>query len=234
MNVLELFRRLSLGELSNLSIGNNGEGSIKETGKPQVVLHTNTVLKKLHSRFNIRQKELILETKPHRTEYHLHPQHAFTQIADGNPHECFIIDNDENPFIGDFVRPLEAYDNLGQQYAINDDGTHRSLYYTKPEILTVPDPLPGQVFSVTYQALHVQIEDGDETQEIEVPSVLEVALRAGIAGEVYKNMNSQEAMASAAQHMANYEAECARVEENDLLARSKTSTGTKFEMNGWI
>lgn len=234
MNVLELFRRLSLGELSNIAIGNNGAGSIKETDKAKVVLHANSTMRKLYTRFNIRQNELILETTNFRTNYPLHPQHALSQKSEDNPHDCFIMDSVENPFTGDFVRPLEAYDISGQKYAINDDGTHFSLYYTKPEVITVLNPLLGRIYSVVYQALPATLIDGDEDQEIEIPAVLETALQSGIAGEIYKNMNTQESAANAAQHLQNYEIECARVEENDLLARTYSHTGSKFEMNGWI
>lgn len=234
MNLTELYRRLSLGELSNLSIGNEGGGSITDRGKPKIVLHANTTLKKLYARFNILEKQLVLETRPHRTEYHLHPQHAFTQISDSNPHECFIIDNDERPFTGDLVRPVEAFDNSGQRYVLNEDGSYFSLYYTKPEVLTIPDPLLGQVFAVSYQALHPELLDGDDEQEISIPSVLETALTAGIAGEIYKNMNTQEASMNASLHYATYEDICGRVEQNDLLARTRSNTGFKFEQNGWI
>lgn len=233
MNVLELFRRLSLGELSNLAIGNDGAGTIKDAAKPKVVMYTNEALKRLYSRFILKERALLLELRPHIASYKLHPVHATSSIAPENTAECYIIDSADDPFTGDVVRVLEAQDNLGRDLVLNDAGNSLSLFTPQSDIVQVPVPLCGQVISLNYQAYHAKLVDGDEEQLIDIPDLLDGALTAFIAHKIFGDINTQEATMASQKHLGNYEAICLDAEEKDLLSTSRSSAGIKFQNNGW-
>lgn len=76
MKVVELFRELSFGKLSNLAISNDGSGDIIENKWPQLIQYTNSALTMLHKRFILRENDLIIEQVAHITNYHLTPKYA--------------------------------------------------------------------------------------------------------------------------------------------------------------
>ena len=60
MKLLDLFERLSFGELSNLAIGMEGAGTIRESDQRKVLAHVNDGLLQLYSRFILQTKYLFL------------------------------------------------------------------------------------------------------------------------------------------------------------------------------
>ena len=233
MTLLELFRRLSLGELSNLSIGNDGQGTISETGKPRVVMYANEGLQRLYTRFILKEKQLIVETKSHIASYNLRPAHAFSNISDANTAECYILDTEDEPFTGDIIKVLEAEDNLGREYVLNEDGNPNSLFTPQHDVLQVPYPFCGQAIGINYQAKHAELL-GEDDEQIELPSFLVGALTAYIGHKIYGDKNTQEAAYASQRHQASYEALCADAEARDLLNTTRSSISSKFQDNGWI
>ena len=67
----DLYQRLSYGELSNLSISTDGNGSIIESAQPRVVLYANEALVRLYSTFILRTNSLLITPIDHITYYHL-------------------------------------------------------------------------------------------------------------------------------------------------------------------
>lgn len=61
MNLGTFFQSLSFGELSNLSIGENGAGTIKEAEQDRVASYTNKALTLLYSRLPHNVDYVILE-----------------------------------------------------------------------------------------------------------------------------------------------------------------------------
>lgn len=51
MNVGDFFRNLSYGELSNLSMANSGDGTIRAEDQSRVIHYTNQALTRLYVRF---------------------------------------------------------------------------------------------------------------------------------------------------------------------------------------
>lgn len=235
MNVQELFRRLSLGELSNLGIGNDGAGTIKESGKPKIIMLANDGLRALYARFILREKTLILDLKPNIASYNLRPIHALSQVAEDNDAEAYIVDSVEEPFTGDLIRVLEAYDNLGQPFVLNNADDPMSLFTPQPDVLQIPNPLTGQLMAVTYQAKSIPLVDGNENQAIDLPEILESILTAFIAHKVYSQMNTPEAAVRSKYYFDIYEMGCLEIEQKNLLGSSRSSSQKlKFNANGWV
>ena len=61
MNLGTFFQSLSFGELSNLSIGENGAGTIKEAEQEKITHFTNQALTQLYSKFPHNVDYVILE-----------------------------------------------------------------------------------------------------------------------------------------------------------------------------
>lgn len=60
MNLNECLKQLSYGELSNLSWGNDGNGSIRLDKIPVIVQFINEALLRLHTRFALSKNAYLL------------------------------------------------------------------------------------------------------------------------------------------------------------------------------
>jgi len=237
MNVLELFRKLSFGEFSNIAIGNDGDGTIADGAKPRIVMHANEGLEKLYTRFILTEKSLLLTCMSHISTYHLDPVHALSQASDENPHDTYLIDSMAEPFLGDVVKVLEAWDNTQTELPINQANNPRSLHTPKFDTVQVPVPMLDQVIALNYQAYHPPLLDageGYEEQEIFLPRFLESALTAFIAHKVYADMGTEGSVGKSQLYLSRYEAACKSAEEKDLVSNTRSNSGTLFEQNGWI
>lgn len=234
MNVAELFRRLSLSELSNLALANDGDGTIKDTAKPKMILHANTALQKLYGRFMLREKTLLIQTLTYKTTYVLSPEFAMSNHQEGSATPCYIVDSAAEPFIGDVVRILDAQESTGKDLTVNNASDPLSIHTPTPNTVQIPSPLSGQAVALNYQADHTDLLDDDEEQEICLPEVLHKALTTYIGYEIYSGMTSNEAVARAEKFLMQYEMICSDVEARDLVGSSRTSNDSKFDERGFM
>lgn len=229
MDVAELFRRLSLGELSNISMGNDGAGTIKTADKPKIIMHANEALKKFFTRFVLRERTVILDTVEGISDYLIDSSNS---VSNGGE-TTYVRDSVEDPYTDDLVRILDVTTSFGQDLTINNAYDELSVFTPRPNLIQVPYPLQGSALGINYQVKATLLVDGDETQVVDVPELLEKALTSFIAGQVYSGMNSQEALMKSQEHLARYEAICQEMEEFDLLSVSRASNYNKFFANGW-
>ena len=233
MNLSELYADLSYGELSNLSMAVEGTGTIQEEARPRIIRAANDALLQLYGRFNLSEKDLLLETYEHITNYHLISRFSESGGIESEEPYLYIKDHAGDPFLDDVIKVLAVCDSLGRDLPLNDAEATESVFTPQYNILQVPRPLNGVSLGVMYQARHPKLEDGDDDQEISIPPVLEGALRAYIAYKIYGSINTQESMAMAQGHMAMYEAICTGAEEKDLVNTSISQTNSKFEKRGF-
>lgn len=235
MLVSDLFRRLSLGELSNLSIGNDGAGTIKDAAKPKLILHANDSLRALYSRFVLKEKALFIETRIGQTIYELDAANTVSAVAAGGTGDPYIIDTVLTPFLDDVVKVMSAYSSDNVPLVINQSNNPLSIYTPSPDSVQIPSDIgDGKTVALTYQAYHSDLVDDDETQVIILPQVLEPALTSHIAFQIYDNMNTGESQANADRFIGRYENICARVEHSDLMNAGLSDFATKFQKNGWV
>ena len=232
MKISELFRRLSIGELSNLALANDGNGEIIDAKKPAILLHANNGLDRLHTRFLLRPKELRIQTFLAPNIYALRPENVITQAGG------FILDDESEPFTGGVLKILEVQDVAGNSYPLNTAGDRWSLHTLLPDKLRIPFELTPQVLHVTYQAaaenLTLDPNDPADDPEFDLPEVLEPALTAFIAGEMYGAMNGKEHAAIAAGHRSRFEEICIEVEMRDMVSTSWSGKSSKFAQRGWV
>jgi hypothetical protein len=233
MNLLDLFKRLSLGELSNLSLGNDGAGTIDESNYEKLIGYTNDALLKLYTRFVLKEKDLILEQQAYITNYHLIPR--FSKAKGTNPKDVhYIQDLHCAPFEGDLIRILEVYDAFGCRRVLNDAESFGSLFTPQPHVLQVPNPVQDEPLSISYQASHKQLTVSDLEDQIEIPSYMDNLLRNYVAYKVYCDMNGQENMVKGQEYLATYESGCLDIENKDLVNGTISTTNSKFGKRGWV
>jgi hypothetical protein len=235
MLVSEFLERLSFGQLSNLSIAGEGDGTIKPAKIPAIIQHLNTALLRIYTRFTLAEKEMIVVLLEDRTSYKLHSKFAMSRQTEFPTIEPHILDAEHDKFEDDLIRVLSVKKTGGIYLPLNDDGLPGSLYTPMVDVLQVPDPWPGAPLFVTYQAKHEKLTPTGDfmNKEIDLPAVLEDAALSYVAHKVFFHMSGQEHAATAAGHLSNYESICQEVIANDLVSASEAPTNTKFELRGF-
>lgn len=231
MKVEDLFSRLSYGELSNLSIGNEGRGSIREEDIPKVTAHVNDGLLRIYSRFVLSTKQLLVEQVRHITNYHLIPK--FAESSGSDVEWPYIKDLPDEKFEGDLIRILEVKDDRGT-LPLNDTGNPHSLFTPYPQVLQVPEPRAGKPLSIEYQARHITLNNDDLEQEILIPFVLEGALQSFVAYKIFSHMNGQDNQVKSQEHLNTYDGICTDVEARDLVNATTATSHYKLEERGFV
>lgn len=227
MLVKQLFKELSLGELSNLHLAADGNGRIIEEKQDKILLYAQDGLTKLYGRFLLSEKMLILRTISGKTTYPLESRFAATEVHDDD--DATILDTEDEPYTDDLVKVL-AVSQMGNYIPLNDAEAFDSVFTPSPTILRVPGP--GGTYNLTYQANHPKLTGLDSV--IVLPEVLWPALKSFVAGKVYSHMNGQDNAMLSQGHMAEFDSICLDVIDRDLVSTSSASTNSRFAKNGWI
>ena len=230
MKLLDLFERLSFAELSNLSIGMEGAGAIRDEDQRKVLAHTNDGLLQLYSRFILKTKYLLIEEQEHITQYHLIEKFTESKNCVEYP---YIKDMAADRFTGDLIRILEVYDDCGNQFVLNDTDNCHSLFTPSPQTLQIPNPKTGVPKHILYQARHAIISENLEDTWVEIPFVLEGALQAYIAHKIFSHMNGQDNLIKSQDHYSTYERICQEVEAKDLVSTSVSNSINKLTERGF-
>lgn len=237
MKVSDLLKQLSYAELSNLSIGNEGAGTVKPEGISKIITHINDGLLRIYSRFLLSTKFLTLEQQDAVTIYHLRKKYAETENAVEFP---YIKDLGGERFNDDVIRVLEVHNAFGYEYVLNDKDNILSLFTPAPQTIQIPYPEDTKALYIQYQARHSIIPDydpGDENiwdLEIILPFSLEGALQSFVAYKIFSHMNGQEHMLKSQEHLGAYEGICADVEARDITLQTMHTSHTKLENRGFV
>jgi hypothetical protein len=232
MDLTELYRRLAVGELSNLSLAEGGV--IDEEKKAEIVLYANSGLKKLYTRFLLKEDSLFIDEQiGNRTNYPLDKKYALsnTDVSDPSPR---YINDIGRPFTNDVIKVMAVYDGHGCKLPINDPNRRNSVYTPQPALLQIPHPIPGAPLGILYQASHTELLVSTPLQVLELPEFLTGALTAFVASKVFSHMNTQESTAKAAEHLRNYESICIETLEQDLVPVASLTGEARFVKNGWV
>lgn len=233
MTLIDCLQQLSWGELSNLSWGNDGKGSIRSDKVPVIVNFINEALLRLYSKFALRKAVLFVELTENRTQYHLSSKHAYTNT--NSTEEKFIRDTEENPYKDDLIKIMEVWSNTHCKLPLNNHSEYWSVFTPSFDMLQIPHPICGVVLSVVYQARHPVLDFYScPEKEINIPISLESALKAYVAYLVYSGMNTQEAVANSQKYLAQYDAIIRDTIEQDIVSSSYSQTNIKFNERGWV
>ena len=241
MNLRTLFNELSRAELSNLSMSNDGNGTISEANIPKLVIYTNQGLLALYTRFQLAYNQLVLEMRAHITNYHIDSDYAESNQDSCVPLEDrYIKDLCREHYIDDAIKLVSIYDHSNRYRTLNDDGDYLSIFTPQPLILQIPMPQERLPIFLTYQAMHKKLKYEGLTinqilnQRVKVPYFLHDALKNYIANKVFNHMGGQENIIRSKELELNYEKICLDVEDKDLINQTSSYTHTKLEQKGFV
>jgi hypothetical protein len=234
MKVSALFHRLAAGELSNLALVNQETLTIESTQRPKIIVYLNDGLMRLHTRFLLKENDLIIEQMGFITNYLLTAKYAQSNRDPSQTYDhSFYIMDLHSKFLDDVIKILTVTDIGGMQRALNNVENVYSLYTPKPNVLQIPYPVTGSPLSVTYQASHPPILNDAPDQEIDLPDFLEGALSSYIAHKVFSHMNTQESTLKAAEHLKAFDTICLEAQDQALISTESSTSGNRFEQRGW-
>lgn len=237
MKVPDFLKTLALGELGNLYLGS--ENTIEQTKIPKVIQAINDGLVNLHTRFVLKEKQLILEMRDGQTFYHFKKRFAYSNYDKDNPPSSwnmpYILDMNKEPFEEDVIKVLTVYDQVGNKLPLNDLEQPTSVFTPQAEMMQVPNIIPVQMLAVEYQAKPkpIPFEEYEEV-DIDLPDFLFPALRYFVGSEVYSQMNTQEAIMKGQEYLVKYGTRCQEAIDMDLVNSSSSTTNTRFEKRGWV
>lgn len=236
--VRELLERLATGAISNLSLSEGvdqyGNQTIKDEQVPKVLRAANAGLVELATRFNLREKELVLRTIPGVTVYPLRKQHCMSHQG---LHPCFILD-ELKPFDGDLIKVLGVVGPDQKPRPLNDHGHPLSVFTPSPDTLQILEncaiPL---IFSVAYQAMLTPLEvkgAGVLEQVVQIPAFFQGALESYIAHKIFSGMVGAEYLTKSQEQLSLFEAACITAQSYDLTSSSQPTSHHKLEERGFI
>lgn len=237
MKLIDLFRDLSFGELSSLSMSNEGSGSIKEASQPRLIAIINTALTEMFTRTVFEEKEILVQTKDWKSIYYLRKEYA--KMDPTKDVMKYILDTPKNPFKGDLVRVLEVRNEVGNALPLNDAEQYASVFTPYYDTIQFTHPGADQVFAVRYQSLHptvVSTADKPEdvlNQNINLPPIFWEILRLRIASGIFAGMSGQEYSVKAQALQASYESKYAEIEQKNLAGDSGQDTNVKIYHRGF-
>lgn len=241
MNVAELFRNLSYGELINLKIGMDGEGSIEPSAQSRILNYAEQALEQIYVRFSHNRDYVTLKLAEGVKTYDLTQIHAATNTDETNTALRYILDTEDNPFTGRLLKILavkdldDEEDEFNQELLLNSSRNPNAielLSYNRLHFKTVvADRLLSVELSLRHKAFPLRV---DPTFEIELHPALNDALCKLIAAKVYAAMNGQENAAKAANLTAEAEMIFQRAEAEDLLQLSTSNEAPTLRDRGFI
>lgn len=214
MKLSEIFKQLSLGELSQLAIGNDGIGEIKEEDYEKVIAHINLGLTALYTRFNLKEGEEVIPLVEGTYVYTLTSQ--------------------------DSLKVERVYDAAGKEWALNDEGNSNACRALSPTVLRIPPELlkTSEFVRVGYRANHPLIVTDygyidPTTTEVELPFPYLQALLYFVASRCHNPVGMANEFHAGNSYSAKYEAECIRLELENL----EIDQGGQYDRlysNGWV
>lgn len=237
----EIMDDLSYGPLSNLSIGSSGDGSIPIAKQTQIVHLINRGLSKLHSRFNIYQRELYIRFQEGMNLYPLTVEagESYVDPDPGSPSTKYIVDTVDNPFSADVIRILSVWRKSVEdpdtlvEIPINDSEADESAYTPASDIIQLPDVTSGEFYQIMYQASHPKLVAGFNSQIVYLPDNLYEALEYYVAYKVFSGMNGEEHRIKAADYYSEYQGVIQKSVDLDLVREVPVVTNTKLELRGF-
>lgn len=232
MNVGDLFQRLSLGELSGLAIGSEGEGDVQPEGKDRLVAYANSALTAIHSRFAQRIEFATIVLSSDLKRYRLNKLYAVSNTAVNNTAPRYIKDSVAEPFVEGVVR-ISAVTILElPEPEISLELETRLLGH---DTIYINNPLTGVKILVEYQVNHPRLSiPFVESEEIILAPMLEEALETKVAAMVYSAMNGEAQVAKAQLLNARYEEICATIKGESLVQEASPVAHEKLGIGGWV
>jgi hypothetical protein len=214
MKLSEVFEQLSVGELSQLSLGGGEVGRIDPSNYGKVIAHLNLGLTSLYTRFCLKEGELIVPLVPDQLSYSLSAP--------------------------DLLKVERVFDATGKEWALNDEANLLACRSISPSVLKIPAEFLAQngLMRLEYRANHPRVVleygyiDPDNT-ELELPYSHLQALLYFIASRCHNPVGMTNEFHAGNSYYAKYEAECMRL-ESESLDTDQGGQYNRLRANGWV
>ena len=237
MKLSEVFEMLQYGELSNVSLSGDIDEpiAIREEDYPRLISHINMALTDLHTKFNLKEREVVIQPVEGITFYELDSKYAESNNSSTEPYK-YIKDSIYEPFLDDVIRVNSAYDELGCEVPINDENVCNSIYLNSYKRIQIPNAHEENALFVMYRANHPKLSSSKPNldDEVEIPAYCVEALLSYVASRVHTQRTSQESQGIAVNLMAKYNLICQQLEEKNVLHNSPSNTNFKLGERGWV
>lgn len=231
MLVQTLMSQLSQNEFFNLSLSNDGSGSIRQSDQGRIFNYINDGLWDMTNRFIFKEKKLTVNMQKDLRRYELKEVNSVTGTTGDN--YPYIRDLPEDPFKEDVLKVLAIWDSRGEVRHLNDESDPKSVFTHIPETLIVPKPEHDISLEVYYQPKPKLIGDNPLQTVLDLPPYMYPALRAYVAHKVFMSIGTGDSMRMAQEYQLQY-----TMHINDIQATDKTSstrlTANAFSKKGWI
>jgi hypothetical protein len=248
MKLQEIFDQLSMGELSQFSIGGQPQGQINENNYPNVLAHINLALAVIYKRFNLKEGRLKVKLIPDQDTYVLNSKYAESNRKSKEPVK-YLLDGTGEAFMDDLLKVESVQVDSGEQLPLNLRGDPLSVLTPTSTTLRVPlaivnkaehlaDEFKTDTLLLGYRAGHpiLTIPLGlFEPTRVDVQldySYLE-ALLYFIAGRINApaGMTTEERLNNV--WFGKFEAACQRLEMENLQI-DRVGQNTRLERGGWV
>jgi hypothetical protein len=237
MKLSEVFELLQYGELASISIsgGIDEVKGIRVEDYPTLISHINLALTDLHTKFNLKERELVIQQYDNITIYHMQSDYAVSNTSSTQPVK-YIVDTEEDKFNDDILRVNAIFDEAGCELPINDENRANSLFLNGYSSLQIPFPSSENSVFIMYRANHekLNVQLPDLEAEINIPAYCVEALLSYVTSRVHCQRTTQEAQANAVSYMAKYNNLCDQIEERNNLHNNPSNSNFKLGENGWV
>jgi hypothetical protein len=235
--IKEIFDSLAYGELTNMAVSKASNNSINPSEYLRIVSYINEGLLDLYTRFTIRTKEFDLYQRSGVTRYYIRSAHLGDPTAGDD--DIYIDNTQEDSIDADIIRLITAYDSLGNEVRINNAAYPDDFFNPEPDILTIVERDPVEVFSIKYQAAYPKISLNSSfdpaTYELHIPAYIVKPLKAIVASKLFtgkagKTTENNQSLQNTFLHQ--YEIACAEIVDRSLIPQEREED-ERFTNNGW-
>lgn len=236
MTLKDLIENLFYGELSSFSVAEKEITELNEKELNKFIFLTNSALLDLHTRFNLIEKTVFIESLVWKSNYELNSKYSFLNT---DPNELkYIRDTPHERFKDDVIKIIGVKNEIGADLPLNNSNEWASVFTPSYNVVQITHPYYGQAFQISYQASHPKLilkENLDETlsQEISLaPPLLEV-LFVRIAAKYFGGMSGQESTSKSQELTMKYEQKCEEIFNMNQLGDSENITNVKNRYRGF-
>ena len=236
MKLSELFSYLTYGELASLQSGGKGQGGIHPEHSDEILTYIRQGLTDLHTRFPLKQGELVVQLLEEVTRYTLLSEHAYSN-TESDSYYKYIDDDGMYPFQDDIIRIEQVFNEVGCELMMNEESCNCTIFTPMYNVLQVTDPEDTNALAVLYKADHKPIklspEDDPSKIEIDIPSSLINPLCFYVAALAHNAVGTTEGINTGFGKMQQYEAACIQADIRGIV-NNATFDDTRLDQNGWV
>jgi len=236
MLLSDIFEHLVYGELSTHALSSTNDIETKDY--PRLVTVINSGLQELYKRFDLKTGEITLRLYAQITNYTLHTDWALSDPNTSGNTPLYILDVATGvPFTDDILLITHVYDEIGNEYALNDLNREDSVYTPTPTTLQVPYPDDENTLAVIYRAepekiVHLGLTD-PTTVTVALPNQFMHALGLFVAFKILFPIDTGDQNSDSESYYDKFERACALINHLGTV-NVDTNLNRKFGDGGWV